>query len=119
MSGARTPAEARAVAEAVALSPLVKTALNGKDPNWGRVIAAVGRSGVRVEPAALSLWIGDVEVYSKGVWRGVEAERAAHHVMIGTEYSARVDLALGEAKFTLYGTDLSAEYVRINADYRS
>ena len=119
VSGARDAVEARRVAETVALSPLVKTALNGKDPNWGRVIAAVGRSGVRVEPAALSLWIGEVPVYSKGVWRGVEAERAAHDVMVGTEYSARVDLGGGEASFTLYSTDLSAEYVRINADYRS
>ncbi len=119
VSGARSAAEARRVAETVALSPLVKTALNGKDPNWGRVIAAVGRSGVAVDPAALSLWIGGVAVYSRGAWQGVEAERAAHEVMVGAEYAARVDLGDGQESFTLYSTDLSAEYVRINADYRS
>ena len=119
VSGARSAAEARRVAETVALSPLVKTALNGKDPNWGRIIAAVGRSGVAVDPAALSLWIGDVAVYSRGAWQGAAAERAAHEVMVGAEYAARVDLGAGEGRFTLYGTDLSAEYVRINADYRS
>ena len=116
---ARSSAEAKRVGEAIALSPLVKTALNGCDPNWGRIIAAAGRSGVELNPEALSLWIGEALIYERGVWQGVEAEARAHEVMRQKEYSARLSLGAGEASRWTYSTDLSAEYVRINADYRS
>ena len=119
VSGASTAQDARKVAETIALSPLVKTALNGRDPNWGRIIAAAGRSGVSLDPQRLSLWIGEVQIYREGVWLGAEQEALAHEVMCQAEYEAHVSLGIGEASCWVYGTDLSAEYVRINADYRS
>ena len=119
VKGARTEAEARQVADTVALSPLVKTAIHGRDPNWGRIIAAAGRSGVTLEPERLSLEIASVPIYTRGSWAGTEAERAASTQMNATRYTISLDLDLGSESFTRYGTDLSAEYVRINADYRS
>jgi len=119
VSGASSTQDARKVAETIALSPLVKTALNGRDPNWGRIIAAAGRSGVSLDPQRLSLWIGDVQIYREGVWLGSEQEELAHEVMCRAEYEAHVSLGVGEGSCWVYGTDLSAEYVRINADYRS
>ncbi len=117
--GARTSTEARQVAETIALSPLVKTAMNGEDPNWGRIIAAVGRSGVEVDPSVITLCIGGEKIYDRGQWCGLEAEEVAHQAMCGAEYPIEVDLSLGVSDCTLYTTDLSAQYVRINADYRS
>jgi glutamate N-acetyltransferase / amino-acid N-acetyltransferase len=117
--GARTKNEARQIAEVIALSPLVKTAMNGCDPNWGRIIAAIGRSGVNVDPDLIDLSIGEGLIYNHGVWGGIDAERIAHQAMKTTEYSISIRLNLGQEQFTLYTTDLSAQYVRINADYRS
>ena len=119
ISRASNRPEARRVAEVVASSPLVKTAMNGCDPNWGRIIAAVGRSGVPVDPNRLSLAIGEVMIYERGQWCGSEAEDRAHQVMCLPEYTINIDLDAGAESLTLYTTDLSAEYVRINADYRS
>ncbi len=119
ISGAADQPDARAAAQAVALSPLVKTALFGEDPNWGRIVAAAGRSGAIFEPGAVRLWIGDTLLYDRGVWQGAGAERAAHETMTDAEYAIRLDLGAGEAMRTIYTCDLSPEYVRINADYRS
>lgn len=119
VNGARNRAEARQVAETVALSPLVKTAMNGQDPNWGRIIAAVGRSGVKIDPHRITLSIGGATIYDRGRWCGLEAEALAHEAMVGAEYPIELDLDLGQGSFTLYTTDLSAQYVKINADYRS
>jgi glutamate N-acetyltransferase/amino-acid N-acetyltransferase len=119
ITGARTQQEARQIAETVALSPLVKTAMNGCDPNWGRIIAAVGRSKIEVDPNSISLAIGGHQIFERGVWLGVEGELRAHEIMKGAEYDIEVDLGLGEVSFTLFMSDLSAQYVRINADYRS
>jgi len=119
VTGARTGAEAREVAETIALSPLVKTALHGEDPNWGRIIAAAGRAGVPLEPAKLRLWVGDTLLYAGGEWQGTRAEAAARGIMGTAEYGLRLDLASGDAAHTSYTCDLSAGYVRINADYRS
>lgn len=119
VKGARNVIEARQVAQTIALSPLVKTALNGCDPNWGRIVAAVGRSGVSVNPEKISLSIADAQIYQDGQWQGLEAEQKAHQAMLGAEYPIRIDLGLGLSEFTLSSTDLSEQYVRINADYRS
>lgn len=119
VSGARTRSEARKIAETVALSPLVKTAMNGCDPNWGRIIAAVGRSGVQIQPDQLHLKLGQIDLYVNGTWKGKEAEVQVSEIMKKTEYPIEIQLGLGEASFTVYTTDLSAEYVKINADYRS
>ena len=119
VTGAASLADAAAAAEAIALSPLVKTALHGEDPNWGRIIAAAGRSGASFHPDGLRLWIGDTLLYADGQWQGPVAEAEAHEVMQTVEYGIRLDLGSGRAHRTLYTCDLSADYVRINADYRS
>lgn len=118
VAGAASHADAAAAAEAVALSPLVKTALHGEDPNWGRIIAAVGRSGAAFDPEGLRLAIGDVVIYH-GAWMGPGAEARAHAVMTGAEYAIRLELGKGRAERTLHTCDFGPGYVRINADYRS
>lgn len=118
VAGAASHADAAAAAEAVALSPLVKTALHGEDPNWGRIIAAVGRSGAAFDPEGLTLEFGPVVIYH-GHWMGPGAEQRAHQVMQQPEYSIRLDLGKGSASRTLYTCDFGPDYVRINADYRS
>ncbi len=117
--GAADDADARAAAHAIATSPLVKTALHGEDPNWGRVIAAAGRSGATFEPTAVRLWIGDALIYDQGAWQGVEAEQAARATMATPEYALALDLSAGAAQRTIYTCDFGPDYVRINADYRS
>jgi len=119
VSGAATLADAAKAADAVSLSPLVKTAMHGEDPNWGRIIAAAGRSGAPLDPDRLTLSMDDVVLYQDGVWQGVDAEASAHAVMCKPEYSVRLDLGLGSASRTVFTCDFSADYVRINADYRS
>ncbi len=119
VSGAADFEAAQTVANTIALSPLVKTAIHGEDPNWGRIIAAAGRSGVPFDPQALRLWIGDTLLYTGGRWLGTEAEAAASETMAMPEFTLRLDLATGDQRHTVYTCDLSAAYVRINADYRS
>jgi glutamate N-acetyltransferase/amino-acid N-acetyltransferase len=120
IAGAATDADVRVAANAVALSPLVKTAIHGEDPNWGRIIAAAGRSGAKVVPSAMKLWIGTVPIYMDGVWQGTGAESEAHDVMLTSDYPIRLDLGTGGTHIrTIFTCDFSADYVRINADYRS
>ncbi len=119
VSGAADDAQARLAANAIALSPLVKTALHGEDPNWGRIIAAAGRSGASFEPEALQLWIGEALLYAEGRWQGPDAEAATHATMCTPEYAIRLDLGAGSASRTVFTCDFGAGYVRINADYRS
>ena len=119
ISGAATLSDAAQAADAVSLSPLVKTAMHGEDPNWGRIIAAAGRSGALLDPDKLTLWMNDVVLYRDGAWQGVDAEAAAHEVMCLAEYAVRLDLGIGTASRTVFTCDFSADYVRINADYRS
>jgi len=120
VTGARSARDARAVARRIAGSPLVKTALHGADPNWGRILAAVGNAGVPVDPARLEVDLGRVPVVRGGV--GVHApdtERRSHEVMRRPEYAIRVGLGAGAAEASVTTCDLSPEYVTINADYRS
>jgi glutamate N-acetyltransferase/amino-acid N-acetyltransferase len=119
VSGAPDFAAAKQVAEAIALSPLVKTALYGEDPNWGRIVAAAGRSGVAVEPSKLVLHIGDALLFEQGRWLGKSAEVAARAVMLTPEYTIHLDLGLGGVEHTVHTCDFGPDYVRINADYRS
>ncbi len=119
VSGAASFDDALKAATAIATSPLVKTALHGEDPNWGRIVAAAGRSGCALDPARVSLRIGDVLIYERGQWLGPATEAPAHAVMKTPEFDLTIDLGLGDARHTLYTCDFSADYVRINADYRS
>jgi len=106
------------VARAVAESPLVKTALHGGDPNWGRILAAAGRSGAEIEPDRVSVWIGEVHVAEGGAAREYE-ERVAAAAMREDPVRFRIHLGRGEAEARMWTTDLSNGYVDINAHYRS
>jgi glutamate N-acetyltransferase/amino-acid N-acetyltransferase len=118
VEGARTAAEADRVARTVAESPLVKTALHGGDPNWGRVLAAVGRAGVPLDVDRVSIWIGDVHVAEGGAACDY-VERAAAAAMREDPVRLRIRLGEGEASGWLWTSDFSHGYVDINAHYRS
>jgi glutamate N-acetyltransferase/amino-acid N-acetyltransferase len=118
VEGARTAAEADRVARTVAESPLVKTALHGGDPNWGRVLAAVGRAGVPLDVSRVSIWIGEVQVAEGGAARDY-AEGAAAAAMQEDPVRLRVRLGEGEATGWMWTSDLSRGYVDVNAHYRS
>lgn len=117
VTGARTEAEAKQVAKAIAHSPLCKTAWSSADPNWGRLIAAAGYSGVEFDPAGVRISIGAVPVFEAGVRAPEFDEAAAHAVMMEREYTITIDLGVGEAECRFLTCDLTEEYVRINADY--
>jgi glutamate N-acetyltransferase/amino-acid N-acetyltransferase len=108
------------VAFTVAHSPLVKTACFAGDPNWGRILAAVGRApveGFSIERVAIAL--DDVAIVADGEPRADYAESDAAAVMANSEYTIAIDLGRGEGSTTVWTSDLSYEYVRINAEYRS
>ena len=116
LRGALTDAEAKLAARTITTSNLVKTAVHGADPNWGRILAAAGRSGARVDQARASVRIGDQVVYDTGSPRAFDAD-AVRRIFGGKRIGIEVDLGLGPGEARAWGTDLSAEYVRINADY--
>ncbi|MCU0592614.1 MAG: bifunctional ornithine acetyltransferase/N-acetylglutamate synthase, partial [Desulfobacterales bacterium] len=117
--GAAADSEARALADTIAHSPLVKTALFGEDANWGRILAAAGRSGAALDPGRVDIFIGPVQMVSKGIGCGKDVEAAATGVLKTEEFSITVDLHLGPGRAVVYTCDLSIDYVKINADYRS
>lgn len=119
VSGAPDKRAANKVARTIAESPLVKTAFNGGDPNWGRIVAAAGRAGVAFDPEVVDLFIGDVPVLKNGTLASETWEPAAAAVMKAREFSVRLDLKAGNTSATFLTTDFSKEYVAINADYRS
>ena len=116
VSGAANDAEARLAARTVTSSNLVKTAIHGADPNWGRILAAAGRSGATVDARRATVRVGDVTVYETGAPRRVDLE-AVRRIFSAPTIEIQVDLGLGTGDATAWGSDLSAEYVRINADY--
>jgi glutamate N-acetyltransferase/amino-acid N-acetyltransferase len=118
VSGARAEEEAVRVAKTIAHSPLVKTALYGGDANWGRVIAAAGYSGVAVDPATMTLWFGDVNVFARGTPTAFN-EADSTRAIAGKEVFIRLDLGQGEAQATVWTCDLSHDYVTINGKYRT
>ncbi len=118
VTGARTEAEAVQVARAIANSPLVKTALYGGDANWGRVLAAAGYSGVPIDPSALALWFGDVQLVAGGApTRFNEAD--ATRAIAGKDVEIRLNLGMGDATACVWTCDLSHDYVTINGKYRT
>jgi len=119
ISGAASETDAAKTAFAIANSPLVKTALAGEDPNWGRIVAAIGKSGAKAERDSLTIHFGDVLVAKNG-WRSPayrEEDGAAHFKQ--DEILIRVDMGLGRARRTVWTCDLTSRYIEINADYRS
>jgi glutamate N-acetyltransferase/amino-acid N-acetyltransferase len=118
VTGAATLREARLAAHAVATSPLVKTALHGGDPNWGRILAAVGRSGARFSPRRVSLAVGSVRMVSRGEPEDYR-ERDAARVFARERVPLTIDLGVGEASARVLASDFGHDYVALNADYRS
>ena len=120
VTGAKNDQEAEIVAKALSNSLLVKTALFGEDPNWGRIASTVGASGVEAYEETLSISFDDLCVYKKGELLFDEAmEKQAASVMQKQSFSISCDLGIGEGSFRAYGCDLGYEYVKINADYRT
>ena len=116
---ARTEADARQVARTIANSPLVKTAVHGADPNWGRIVAAAGRSGVVFDMSRATVRVGGVLLFENGLPHDDAAPRAAEHL---AQKNVEIDVTLGTgggAAATIWTCDLSAEYVRINGEYRT
>ncbi len=120
VEGAASTAEAREVAFTVAHSPLVKTALFASDPNWGRILAAIGRAPVeQLAIDAVDIWLDDVAVIVAGQPAPGYAEEKGQAVMSRDEIPIRIDLGGGDGAATIWTSDLSYDYVRINADYRT
>jgi glutamate N-acetyltransferase/amino-acid N-acetyltransferase len=119
ISGADSDASATAIADTIANSNLVKTALFGEDANWGRIVAAAGRAGVPFETEQVDLAFDDIWMVKRGQGLGSVAESAAAQVLKKEEFSIHLDLHLGTGCAVAITCDLSYDYVKINADYRS
>lgn len=120
VTGAKTDDEAALVAYSVAESPLVKTALFAEDPNWGRILSAVGASGVQeLNFEKVDLFVGEHKVANKGAIDAHYSEEKVASVMKNKEFSIRIDLNNGECDTTVWTCDLSYDYIRINSEYRS
>lgn len=119
VEGAISDAEAERVARAVGHSQLVKTAVYGKDANWGRIVAAVGRSGATVRPEALVLTLCGIERFRNGQPVNDDAEDRLYELLQGNDVDIHIDMGIGQGSYTLLASDLSHAYVTLNSDYRS
>jgi len=117
--GARNIEEAKQAAYAIAHSPLVKTAFFGEDANWGRILCALGYSGVRIDPNKIDLFFDKAPVVKKGAGVGPRSEEKAGQVLKNKSFRVTADLHRGKSQFSVLTTDLSLDYVKINASYRS
>jgi glutamate N-acetyltransferase/amino-acid N-acetyltransferase len=115
IEGAANARQARAAARTVSASPLVKSAVHGNDPNWGRLLMAVGRSGATIRLERTRVWLGRIPVYRGRPLSFDEAAASAY--LRNEEVLLRVDLGVGTAAATAWGCDLTPEYVHINSDY--
>jgi glutamate N-acetyltransferase/amino-acid N-acetyltransferase len=120
VKGAQSDDEARIAATALSNSLLVKTALFGEDPNWGRIASTIGASGVACDDTTLTIHYDDLLIYSD-TFRELDKarEEQAYTIMKQARFTVTCDLGLGEGSYTAYGCDLSYEYVKINAEYRT
>jgi len=119
VTGAASDSDARKVAMSIANSPLVKTAIAGEDPNWGRIVMAIGKSGAQADRDRLSIWFGPHLVAEKGWVSKSYTEKKGATYMKKNDLVIRVDLRIGNAITTVWTCDLTHQYVEINADYRS
>jgi glutamate N-acetyltransferase/amino-acid N-acetyltransferase len=117
IEGASSVEDAKRIARSIANSPLVKTAFAGCDPNWGRILAAAGYSGAPIDPAKTSIWIGGLPVCRNGRAAQDFDKNNVHQAMLQRTVNVRVDLGMGRATCDFLTCDLTAEYVRINAEY--
>ena len=119
VQNARTGIDAEQAARTIANSALVKTAFFGEDANWGRIIAALGRSGIDFDPYQVDIAFDDVVLVQNGLALGKEVEKEATKILKQKAFAVTVDLKMGTASGEIYTCDFSIDYVRINADYRS
>lgn len=117
VSGAADDHEARLIARTIANSPLVKTAIHGADPNWGRVVSAAGYAGVPFAESELSLWLGEMPLYLAGVPQPFDPAAASAYLRANRTVQLRLTLQRGVGACRFWTSDLTAEYVRLNADY--
>ena len=117
IEGAASDADALKAAKAIAHSPLVKTAWAGCDPNWGRLVAALGYSGAQIDPERIDIWFGEQRICRNGGRASEFDEKAAHAYLRQEEFSISIDLHQGPGSCVFWTTDLTTEYVHINADY--
>ena len=111
--------DAKKIAFSIANSPLVKTAIAGEDPNWGRIIMAIGKSGININLKKISINFGNIKVIDKGQLVNNYKESEVANYMREHSINISVNLNMGLKKFTVYTMDLTKKYVEINADYRS
>jgi glutamate N-acetyltransferase/amino-acid N-acetyltransferase len=117
--GAKDASEALRAARTIATSPLVKTAIAGRDPNWGRILSAAGRADVALDVARARVWVGETMVYEDGRPFPEREGEASRHLREDESVTIGVDLASGEDSVEVWTCDFTADYVRINADYRT
>ena len=119
VSGCRSRDEARRVARTIGDSPLVKTAVHGADPNWGRIVSAAGYSGVAFDPARLRLRLNGTLLFEHGAPVPFDADAVSASIAAARETLIEIDLASGPAAIRFFSSDLTADYVRLNADYHT
>jgi glutamate N-acetyltransferase/amino-acid N-acetyltransferase len=117
VEGCATTKDARAIARAVADSPLVKTAIHGGDPNWGRIVSAAGYAGVPFDETELSLWLNEVPVYQNGAPLDFDVAALSNSLKSQRDVHVRLVLKSGKLDIRFWTCDLTAEYIRLNADY--
>jgi glutamate N-acetyltransferase/amino-acid N-acetyltransferase len=117
--GARNKEDAKRAAYAIAHSPLVKTAFFGEDANWGRILCALGHSGVRIDPNRIDVFFDKAPIVKNGMGVRPRLEEKAAEVIKKKSFKVLVDLYQGKSQFSVLTTDLSLDYVKINASYRS
>jgi glutamate N-acetyltransferase/amino-acid N-acetyltransferase len=119
VAGCQSRADARQIAKSVADSPLVKCAIHGADPNWGRIVSAAGYSGVQFDPAKVTLRLNGVLLYQGGTPVAFDAEKVSASIRDNRETLIQLAFGAGGEGITFYTADLTAEYVRLNADYHT
>jgi len=119
VQGARNIEEAKQAAYAIAHSPLVKTAFFGEDANWGRILCAIGYSGVAIDPNRIDLFFDNAPIVKKGVGVGPQLEEKAAQIFKKKSFKVTADLHQGKSQFSVFTADFSLDYVKINASYRS
>ena len=119
IKGAHSASDALKAARTVGNSSLVKTACYGQDPNWGRIMAALGRAEIVMEEETVDIWVDDILIVSAGLGKGEAAEKKAAEIMLKKEYTLTIDLHQGNFEDRLITCDLTHEYVSINANYRT
>jgi glutamate N-acetyltransferase/amino-acid N-acetyltransferase len=119
VKGAKSDVDAYRIADTIAHSNLLKTALFGEDANWGRILAAAGRAGVPIQPNAIDIYFADVLMVKSGMGCGKKAEAEATQILKQPEYTITIDLKAGRGVASVFTCDFSIDYVKINASYRS